>query len=103
MNSSRRCATSPEVRNTCSPCLARRSPGGATSPATSGPKSLVLLTEREQEVLELLASGQTNAETTTTLGIALRTIEAHRAHIFQKLGFKSRAELVRFASEHQLA
>lgn len=62
--------------------------------------SHVALTEREREVLELLAGGHTNAETAATLGIALRTAEAHRAHISQKLGLQRRADFVRYASEH---
>ncbi len=63
--------------------------------------SLFALTPREQEVLELLALGHTNAEIAGTLGVALRTVEAHRAHLMQKLGLRSRAELVRFAADQQ--
>jgi two-component system, NarL family, response regulator NreC len=57
------------------------------------------LTRREQEVLELLALGYTNAEVAAALAVALRTVEAHRTHITQKLGLRSRAELVRFVAE----
>jgi DNA-binding NarL/FixJ family response regulator len=63
--------------------------------------SLFLLTTREQEVLELLALGHTNAEAAKALGVALRTVEAHRTHVMQKLGLHSRAELVRFVAEQQ--
>jgi two-component system, NarL family, response regulator NreC len=61
--------------------------------------SLLSLTRREQEVLELLALGYTNAEVAAALGVALRTVEAHRTHVTQKLGLHSRADLVRFVAE----
>ena len=63
--------------------------------------SLWSLTRREQEVLELLALGYTNAEVAAALGVALRTVEAHRVHVTQKLGLRSRADLVRFVAEQQ--
>jgi DNA-binding NarL/FixJ family response regulator len=63
--------------------------------------SLFSLTRREQEVLELLALGHTNAEVAAALGIALRTVEAHRAHAMQKLGLHTRAELVRFVVDQE--
>ena len=55
------------------------------------------LTEREREVLRLLALGHTNQEIAKQLFISVRTAETHRAHIMQKLRFTSRAELVRYA------
>ena len=55
------------------------------------------LSEREHEVLRLLALGHTNQEIAKTLYISVRTAETHRAHIMQKLGLASRAELVRYA------
>jgi DNA-binding NarL/FixJ family response regulator len=55
------------------------------------------LSEREREVLRLLALGHTNQEIAKTLYISVRTAETHRAHIMQKLGLSSRAELVRYA------
>jgi two-component system, NarL family, response regulator NreC len=63
--------------------------------------SLLSLTRREQEVLELLALGYTNAEVAAAVGVALRTVEAHRVHVAQKLGLRSRADLVRFVAEQQ--
>ena len=53
------------------------------------------LSAREQEVLRLLALGHTNQEIASMLFISVRTAETHRAHIMQKLGLASRAELVR--------
>jgi two-component system response regulator NreC len=55
------------------------------------------LSDREREVLSLLALGHTNQEIAQKLFISVRTAETHRAHIMQKLGFSSRAELVRHA------
>jgi two-component system response regulator NreC len=55
------------------------------------------LSEREREVLRLLALGHTNQEIATMLYISVRTAETHRAHIMQKLRLGSRAELVRYA------
>jgi two-component system response regulator NreC len=58
------------------------------------------LSEREREVLRLLALGHTNQEIAAQLFISVRTAETHRAHIMQKLSLSSRAELVRYALEH---
>lgn len=55
------------------------------------------LSEREGEVLRLIALGLTNAEIAERLRVSVRTVETHRAHIHQKLDIRSRAELVRFA------
>ena len=55
------------------------------------------LSEREREVLRLLALGHTNQEIAKELYISVRTAETHRAHIMQKLRLSSRAELVRYA------
>ena len=60
------------------------------------------LSEREHEVLRLLALGHTNQEIAKTLFISVRTAETHRAHIMQKLGLASRAELVRYALTRQI-
>jgi two-component system response regulator NreC len=60
------------------------------------------LSDREREVLRLLALGHTNQEIATMLYISVRTAETHRAHIMQKLGLSSRAELVRHALDHSL-
>jgi two-component system, NarL family, response regulator NreC len=55
------------------------------------------LSEREHEVLRLLALGHTNQEIATMLYISVRTAETHRSHIMQKLRLTTRAELVRYA------
>ena len=55
------------------------------------------LSNREREVLCLLALGHTNQEIATQLYISTRTVETHRGHIMHKLLFRSRGELVRYA------
>jgi DNA-binding NarL/FixJ family response regulator len=60
------------------------------------------LSERECEVLELLALGYTNQEIGKRLYISVRTVDSHRAHILRKLKLSSRAELVLFALAHGL-
>ncbi len=60
------------------------------------------LSEREREVLRLLALGHTNQEIAKMLYISVRTAETHRAHIMQKLRLTTRAELVRYALEQGL-
>ena len=55
------------------------------------------LSDRERDVLRLLALGHTNQEIAGKLYISVRTAETHRAHIMQKLRLTSRAELVRYA------
>jgi len=55
------------------------------------------LSDREREVLRLLALGHTNQEIAKKLYISVRTAETHRAHIMQKLRLATRAELVRYA------
>jgi two-component system, NarL family, response regulator NreC len=60
------------------------------------------LSEREREVLRLLALGHTNQEIAKMLYISVRTAETHRAHIMQKLRLSTRAELVRYALSHGL-
>jgi DNA-binding NarL/FixJ family response regulator len=60
------------------------------------------LSDREHEVLRLLALGHTNQEIAKMLYLSVRTVETHRAHIMQKLRLETRAELVRYAIEHGL-
>jgi DNA-binding NarL/FixJ family response regulator len=60
------------------------------------------LSDREREVLRLLALGHTNQEIAKQLYISIRTAETHRAHIMQKLRLSTRAELVRYAIAHGL-
>ncbi len=69
------------------------------SPAGGQPKPL---SQREVEVLRLLAQGHTNQEAADRLAVSIKTIETHRKRLSDKLGLKSRAELFRFAVEARL-
>jgi two-component system response regulator NreC len=60
------------------------------------------LSEREREVLKLVALGHTNPEIASQLYLSVRTVESHRAHIQQKLRVSNRAELVRYALDSGL-
>jgi two-component system response regulator NreC len=72
----------------------------AAEPAAPGPPDD--LTERELEILRLIALGHTNAEIAESLFLSVRTVESHRAHIQQKTLRTTRAELVRYALDHGL-
>jgi two-component system response regulator NreC len=56
-----------------------------------------LLTNREREVLQLIAEGQSNLGIADELVISVKTVEAHRAHIMTKLNAKNRTDLIRYA------
>ena len=56
-----------------------------------------LLTEREKEVLQLLAEGKSNKEVATALNVSPYTVETHRLHIMQKLDLHNTAEIVLYA------
>jgi two-component system response regulator NreC len=60
------------------------------------------LTDREREILRLIALGYTNQEIAAQLFLSVRTIEAHRRHILDKLRLSTRAELVRYALERRI-
>ncbi len=71
----------------------------ASEPAPGPPDDL---SEREVDVLRLIALGHTNAEIAERLYLSVRTVETHRAHIQQKLSLSSRAELVAYALKRGL-
>jgi two-component system, NarL family, response regulator NreC len=60
------------------------------------------LTQREADVLRLIALGNTNTQIAASLYLSVRTVETHRAHIQQKLGVSDRAALVRYAHENRM-
>lgn len=65
--------------------------------ATSSESAFVKLTEREREVLQLLAEGDSTKEIADKLFLSIPTIHTHRQHIMQKLNARSIADLVRYA------
>lgn len=62
----------------------------------------VLLTERELQVLQLLASGQSLTAIADSLHLSAKTISAHKSHAMQKLGIDNNADLMRYAIKHGL-
>jgi len=70
---------------------------GAKLVSPSGSAALEPLSERERDILHLLALGYTNQEIGKKLFISVRTVDTHRAHIMRKLRLETRAELVMFA------
>jgi len=58
------------------------------------------LTNRENEVLHLIAHGKTSKQIAEALSVSIHTIANHRKHICRKLGLHSTAELVAFAARH---
>jgi two-component system response regulator NreC len=73
----------------------------AAPPTPTGPPDG--LSEREVEVLKMIANGFSNSEIAAQLYLSVRTIESHRAHIQQKTRRSTRAQLVSYAREHGLA
>lgn len=74
---------------------------GASVPLVEVPRPAGL-TEREVEVLGLLAHGDTNREIAEALGISVKTVGAHVEHIYTKAGVRSRAAATLFAMQHDL-
>jgi two-component system, NarL family, response regulator NreC len=60
------------------------------------------LTSREEEVLKLIVQGYTNRQMADELSISVRTVEGHRANLTEKLGIRSRVELLRYARQKKL-
>jgi len=69
------------------------------TPTLTGANSL---TEREREVLVLMARGHTNPEVAAALNVSPKTVDFHRANLMQKLGLQTRADVVRFAVKQGL-
>ncbi|HYH59674.1 MAG TPA: response regulator transcription factor [Thermoleophilaceae bacterium] len=69
---------------------------------TYEPNRLREISEREVEVLRLVALGHTSREVADMLVLSVRTVETHRRHLQEKLECETRAELVRFAIDHGL-
>lgn len=75
---------------------------GARVAAEPQPGPPETLSERELQVLRMVALGHTNSEIADQLYLSVRTVETHRAHIQQKLRLRSRSDLVRYALAHGL-
>ena len=63
----------------------------------SNPELVVRLSERENEILKLIATGYSNKEIAARLSVSVKTVEAHKANAMKKLGMRSRIDIVRYA------
>lgn len=68
--------------------------------AIGGPTTPVELTDREAEVVRLIALGHSNKEIASRLSLSVKTVETHKARSLEKLDLHSRADLVRYALRH---
>ncbi len=73
-----------------------------TPPSATGDDLLARLSDREREVLRLVAFGYTNKEIAAMLYLSVKTVETYKARLMDKLALTSRAALVRFALKHGL-
>ena len=81
------------------PAIAGKVVGGGSQGSTRSPGGpTVELSERETDVLRLIANGHSNKEISARLGISVKTIETYKARAMEKLGFKSRVDVVRHAA-----
>jgi DNA-binding NarL/FixJ family response regulator len=74
--------------------LAGRSDPGLFRPRTAGP---VRITDREAEVLRMMAAGHSNKEIATALDVSVKTVEVHKSNAMRKLGLHGRIDVVRYA------
>jgi non-specific serine/threonine protein kinase len=83
-----------EASETARPRAGRPAGGAADpQPISAGPSAAAVLTKREREIAELVASGLSNREIAAQLFISKRTVDAHVEHIFGKLELSSRVQL----------
>ena len=69
-------------------------------PYSEKDETMITISPREQEIMNLLAQGKTSQQISDELFISIRTVQAHRSNIMQKLGIKNAAGLVRYAVIH---
>jgi DNA-binding NarL/FixJ family response regulator len=70
--------------------------------AESGKPASNHLTPRERQILKLLAEGKANKVVANTLGLSIKTVEAHRANLMRKLDLRSLSDLIHFAIRNRL-
>lgn len=79
------------------PAVAREAIADAAKPDALEADPYEALTDREKQVLKLVAEGRSNKDVATVLGVSVKTAMSHREHVMQKLGVHSRTDLIRFA------
>lgn len=81
------------------PAIAGKVVGSSTPGGVRGQAGQIIeLSDREAEVLRLIACGHSNKEISNRLAISVKTIETYKARAMEKLGFKTRVDVVRYAS-----
>jgi DNA-binding NarL/FixJ family response regulator len=80
-----------------SPAVTQEIISSASRSIESPPAGIGALTDREREVLQLVADGQSSKEIASSLGISLKTVDSHRSNLMEKLDIHKVAGLVRFA------
>lgn len=89
-------------RTVLDPALATAVVQGALGKKASPGQPANPLSPREREVLDLVAQGYTNQQVADRLGLSVKTVETYRARLVEKLGLRSRADLVRYALDSGL-
>jgi DNA-binding NarL/FixJ family response regulator len=79
------------------PEVAKEALRAPAAPGGAGARPYETLTDREKQVLKLVAEGKSNKEVATILGISVKTAMSHREHLMEKLDLHSRTELIHFA------
>jgi DNA-binding NarL/FixJ family response regulator len=89
-------------RTYLTPVIAKDCHGLLPEPSTKGSRSSSDLTDRQREVLQLLAEGHPSKEIAATLNVTIKTVEFHKAMIKQKLHVQTTAELIKYAIQHKI-
>jgi DNA-binding NarL/FixJ family response regulator len=82
------------------PSVARSAVADTTTAESAAEDPYESLTDREKQVLKLVAEGATNKEVAAALGVSVKTAMSHREHVMQKLALHNRTDLIRFALRH---
>jgi len=82
------------------PSVARSALGESTTDASAAEDPYEKLTDREKQVLKLVAEGATNKDVAAALGVSVKTAMSHREHVMQKLALHNRTDIIRFALRH---
>jgi DNA-binding NarL/FixJ family response regulator len=80
-----------------SPAITQQVVDAIARPGDSSPTGVAMLTDREREVLQLIAEGLSSKEIANMLGVSLKTVDSHRSNLMEKLDIHKISGLVRFA------
>ena len=92
-----------QLLNAIDAALAEREPGGRSREAARALELMATLSPRERQVIEAISAGRPNKVIAYDLGISVRTVEVHRAHMLDRLGVRNIAEAIRIAVIASLA